>query len=278
MEYYSGILILTTNRVGQFDEAAISRIHCALYYPTFDEERTMEVWKKNIERLQRQNETSDQPVKFNGDKIIRFAQRQWSKGARWNGRQIKNAFQTAVALAEWDTIKYEKDTTKPATPKLKTDHFRVVTEASLHFEQYLTQVRRSDQQRARDRALRRDDLGGGKSNPAPNERVTSSKKKVIDLWNSESEEQDEAEDSVGFVRSQDSSGSESEIPVKKSTKKAKHKSKREKDKVKEKEIAKEKPDRKGKDKKRKPREQPKPEVVQPSGSSESDSDSETESE
>jgi hypothetical protein len=32
LEYYSGILFLTTNRVGIMDEAFKSRIHVSLYY------------------------------------------------------------------------------------------------------------------------------------------------------------------------------------------------------------------------------------------------------
>jgi len=36
LEYYTGILFLTTNRVGTFDEAFRSRIHMWLYYPPLD--------------------------------------------------------------------------------------------------------------------------------------------------------------------------------------------------------------------------------------------------
>jgi hypothetical protein len=40
LEFYDGILFLTTNRVGSFDDAFISRIHVQLYYPDFDDEST----------------------------------------------------------------------------------------------------------------------------------------------------------------------------------------------------------------------------------------------
>ena len=36
LEYYEGILILTSNRVGTFDEAFRSRIQLALHYPTLN--------------------------------------------------------------------------------------------------------------------------------------------------------------------------------------------------------------------------------------------------
>ena len=156
LEYYSGILILTTNRVGDFDEAATSRIHCALYYPPLDRKRTLEVWRKGIGRLKLQNGSCPIPVKFDRKEILDFARRLWKDGYRWNGRQIKNALQTAVALAEWDKIKDNPDS--EACPELKVEHLDTVAKANAHFESYLTQVRTSDDTRAKYNALRRDDL------------------------------------------------------------------------------------------------------------------------
>lgn len=37
LEYFTGMLFLTTNRVGAFDEAFKSRIHISLYYPPLGE-------------------------------------------------------------------------------------------------------------------------------------------------------------------------------------------------------------------------------------------------
>ncbi|KAJ5951315.1 uncharacterized protein N7479_009728 [Penicillium vulpinum] len=173
LEYYSGILILTTNRVGQFDEAAISRIHCALYYENFDKKQTLKVWEKNIDRLERQNnennnnlnptlpqdgtpqKVSDVAVGFNRKTLLQFARHQWNQGIRWNGRQIKNAFQTAVALAEWESL--EKNADHPPPPQLRRKHFEEVTKASMHFESYLTAVRESNAERAKAQMLRRDE-------------------------------------------------------------------------------------------------------------------------
>lgn len=107
LECYSGILILTTNRVGDFDEAVKSRVHCALYYPPLDRRNTKKIWKMNLDLLQRQNESPDcnMPVRFDRKEILEFADSHWKDGSRWNGRQIKNAFQTAVALADWDSLR-----------------------------------------------------------------------------------------------------------------------------------------------------------------------------
>ena len=44
LEYYDGILILTTNRIGTFDEAFKSRVQLALHYPKLNEDGRREVW------------------------------------------------------------------------------------------------------------------------------------------------------------------------------------------------------------------------------------------
>ncbi|KAA8617470.1 SpoVK ATPase AAA+ class [Pyrenophora tritici-repentis] len=140
LEYYDGVLVLTTNRVGSFDEAFRSRIHISLYYPPLDEESTSQIWKMNLRRLQ---EAQDVDVDIDEAGIKKFYRKHWQvnekkKSRRWNGRQIKNAFQTALALANW-----EFRNSKPGTmerPKLNATHFKKVAETSNHFDEYLTEV------------------------------------------------------------------------------------------------------------------------------------------
>ena len=52
LEYYSGFLFLTTNRVNTFDEAFISRIHVALHYKPLGPEERSKIWSNNINRLE----------------------------------------------------------------------------------------------------------------------------------------------------------------------------------------------------------------------------------
>ena len=52
LEYFRGILFLTTNRVGSFDDAFISRIHVALHYKKLSEEYRAKIWKKNFNRME----------------------------------------------------------------------------------------------------------------------------------------------------------------------------------------------------------------------------------
>ncbi|KAI9728026.1 MAG: hypothetical protein M1834_007840 [Cirrosporium novae-zelandiae] len=55
LEYYSDILILATNCVGEFDEAIKSHAQCALYYPPLNKGHALEIWKKSLDRLDRQH-------------------------------------------------------------------------------------------------------------------------------------------------------------------------------------------------------------------------------
>ncbi|KAJ2979399.1 hypothetical protein NUW58_g7211 [Xylaria curta] len=163
LEYYPGILILTTNRVGSFDEAIKSRVHCALYYPKLNKSQSLRIWKMNIQALEEQNEQLEPNlrVQFDKAKIKAFAEHHWEEGdkdTRWNGRQIKNAFQTAISLAQWDSFQATGDSATQAGPVLKAEHFNKVAIASKHFDRYLIKTRRSDEEIARGLSLRDDSL------------------------------------------------------------------------------------------------------------------------
>lgn len=141
LEYYAGVLILTTNRVGEFDEAFRSRIHVSLYYPKLQEYATTEIWKMNIRRV---IHATDPPMDVDEEGIKDFYEEHWKdnekrQSRRWNGRQIKNAFQTAIALANWEF--YEGDgKSKLQRPHLWARHFRHVAKTSDHFDDYLLQM------------------------------------------------------------------------------------------------------------------------------------------
>ncbi|KAF2874872.1 P-loop containing nucleoside triphosphate hydrolase protein, partial [Massariosphaeria phaeospora] len=101
LEYYRGILFLTTNRVGTIDEAFRSRIHLTLYYPPLDMDKTEAIWKHHLNRLDLHER---KPVSGDRDDILEYAKQLFNRQSTvdkvvWNGRQIRNAFQTAVALA-----------------------------------------------------------------------------------------------------------------------------------------------------------------------------------
>ncbi|KAL6804887.1 hypothetical protein GGI42DRAFT_342266 [Trichoderma sp. SZMC 28013] len=162
LEYYAGILFLTTNRIGDFDEAFTSRIHISLYYPELDEMKTVDIFKLNLDLIQSRFKRMDRPIQIDYKRIKRFAKMHYLyySDSRWNGRQIRNACQTALALAEYQAQEDKKtagldskaledkrkpvglDSEAPAkiTVKLTVKHFETVRNAYLEFTNYLAEL------------------------------------------------------------------------------------------------------------------------------------------
>lgn len=82
LEYYSGILFLTTNRVKNFDPAFHSRITLALNFEAMDQEARSKVWQNLL-----------LSAKITGIDVSRLAH------FNVNGRQIKNALISANNIA-----------------------------------------------------------------------------------------------------------------------------------------------------------------------------------
>ena len=126
--------------MGEFDEAFRSRIHVSLYYPKLDRDATLQIWERSLMRIRK----SGLQVDFSEDEIRKFAEQHWldnvAKPSRhWNGRQIKNAFQTALALANWEF--YEtKQGQSLERPLLKAKHLKSVAKTSAHFDDYISDV------------------------------------------------------------------------------------------------------------------------------------------
>ncbi|GKT64202.1 AAA family ATPase [Colletotrichum tofieldiae] len=86
LEYYSGILFMTTNRVRTFDDAFKSRIHVPLKYDDLPRESRMKVWKNFLEGVE------------GGVDVDEAGYGRLAEG-KLNGRQIKNVVRTAKSLA-----------------------------------------------------------------------------------------------------------------------------------------------------------------------------------
>lgn len=52
IEYYRGILFLTTNRVGHFDDAFMSRIHVIIAYDNLQAEERATIWRQFFDKLE----------------------------------------------------------------------------------------------------------------------------------------------------------------------------------------------------------------------------------
>ncbi|TLD11882.1 hypothetical protein PspLS_11309 [Pyricularia sp. CBS 133598] len=142
LEFYRGILFLTTNRVGSFDDAFISRIHVQLRYPPFKDEERQKVWQTFISKLDR-DRGDTMRLNLNAREYIEGKE---IRDLQWNGREIRNAFQTAVALAE-----FESELDADGKIVVKHDHLRSVVELSRDFKSYLKELHQGDEAK---RALR----------------------------------------------------------------------------------------------------------------------------
>jgi len=95
MEYYQGILFLTTNRAEDFDPAFLSRIHVTVEYPPLTAERRANVWRNLAEKMMRR----DGSLANDGEIWATLG-----KEYVMNGREIKNALRTAHCLAKEEDV------------------------------------------------------------------------------------------------------------------------------------------------------------------------------
>lgn len=98
LEYFDGVLFLTTNRPGSLDEAFQSRIHVTIGLPELDAKSQLEVWTifvkdLNIEKSEKMS-------------ILEFVDEDIKKNGNLNGRQIRNSVRTALAIAAPDERDY----------------------------------------------------------------------------------------------------------------------------------------------------------------------------
>lgn len=87
MEYYKGILFLTTNRVGQFDDAFMSRIHVILRYEALGLEDRRKIWEGFFEKLERERGRQLRITKRARQYVL---QDEEMTQIPWNGREIRN--------------------------------------------------------------------------------------------------------------------------------------------------------------------------------------------
>jgi hypothetical protein len=89
LEYFQGVLIMTTNRKRTIDSAFDSRIHFKLHYGDLSPESRSTIWKTCLENIPSDLSKSD----INEADLKKLA------ALKLNGRQIKNAMACAVSIA-----------------------------------------------------------------------------------------------------------------------------------------------------------------------------------
>ncbi|KAK2605645.1 hypothetical protein N8I77_008469 [Diaporthe amygdali] len=96
MECYRGILFLTTNRVGHFDDAFVSRVHVVMRYDNLSEKDRAKIWLQFFNKLQTE--------RGRYITISRRAKRYVLEDGEvtkipWNGREIRNGTPIATPTA-----------------------------------------------------------------------------------------------------------------------------------------------------------------------------------
>lgn len=195
-----GILFLTTNRVGAIDDAFRSRLHLTLYFPRLDAAKSKKVWKVNIRRMKDGNEDRKSlglpEVQLDEKRILKYAELNFD-ALHWNGRQIRNAFQSALALAE-----FKLKGSNEESPLISVKEFEAIAAASNEFETYMQATHGLDEEKMAKRDRMRGDY-----RPPP-------EKKLKSLAETESSSDSE---------STESSSGDSEAPKKRSKKSSKKK-------------------------------------------------------
>jgi SpoVK/Ycf46/Vps4 family AAA+-type ATPase len=120
LEYYDGILILTSNRVGTFDAAFKSRIQVALHYSKLSRASSKKIWRNFLDMLEEAEEEVDvNELERHLDDL---------SNDDMNGRQIRNCMTTARQLAAF------------RNQKLGWQHLEQAIKTAREFEGYLKEV------------------------------------------------------------------------------------------------------------------------------------------
>ncbi|KAI0452893.1 hypothetical protein F5B21DRAFT_515729 [Xylaria acuta] len=128
LEYYDGILVLTSNRVGTFDEAFKSRIQLALHYKNLSEHQRTQIWGNFLSRLEEINEVGIDFVDLK-DNIEELAKH------KLNGREIRNVITTARQYARWERQ-------QPNMQHIQLDYkmMKEVIETAGEFDRYIEKL------------------------------------------------------------------------------------------------------------------------------------------
>ena len=127
--------MLTSNRVGTFDEAFKSRIQVALHYQALTRSSRRKIWQNFLDMIHEDEENVD--LDEIRDRLDELA------GHDMNGRQIRNSLTTARQLAI-----YKKET-------LAWDHLEQAIRVSADFNHYLQRIHgHTDEQWAKEEKIR----------------------------------------------------------------------------------------------------------------------------
>ncbi|KAI9667782.1 MAG: hypothetical protein M1821_000601 [Bathelium mastoideum] len=119
LEYFEGIMFMTTNRVETIDLAFQSRIDIAIKYDTLTPEKRRRIWERFIDRLDEREEEAKSELRDKLDDI-----QEWEL----NGRQIRNV----LAIAESTALNDQR-----RRGALRYRHIETIANETLDFQNFL---------------------------------------------------------------------------------------------------------------------------------------------
>ncbi|RDW58738.1 hypothetical protein BP6252_13214 [Coleophoma cylindrospora] len=140
LEYHKGIIFLTTNRIGHIDDAFLSRTSVAVTFPVLNAESQQRIWENFIKKLRK--ERTD--IVITPRAVTYVTESEDMQGMPWNGREIRNALQAAIALA-----RYQTQTAALPLTKIEVDmgHFYTVVHRRKKFFEYRDRISGMDKQK-----------------------------------------------------------------------------------------------------------------------------------
>lgn len=136
LEYYDGILILTTNRIRTFDIAVQSRVNFAIRYKDLDDKQKSAIYKTFIGQLTDDNTDNKQHLLGWLDDEEMTEEYGGSPFKELNGRQIRNVLFSAASIAQGESDK-----------RLKLEHIKKILRETTNFQkdiEYMVQVARGE--------------------------------------------------------------------------------------------------------------------------------------
>ena len=131
LEYYQGIMILTTNRINALDIAVQSRIHLAIRYDDLTQDQRKKIFRMFLDQLR---EKEPEAIK-DYDAIVDWVDDNGSE-AKLNGRHIRNVVSSALALARSTAKQSGGD------DRLTVKHIRDVMNITKDFQEQLESITR----------------------------------------------------------------------------------------------------------------------------------------
>lgn len=125
LEYFQGIIFLTTNLLPNIDTAYLSRVHIHLRYPALSTSFRLKLWEGFLLRLRLPASETEQPHQGifetpaesgRVDPIAHISMEDLNELAQWllNGREIKNVVKTAYLWCSYNQYTLTRDRLKAA--------------------------------------------------------------------------------------------------------------------------------------------------------------------